>query len=82
MYRHQWNYTAHHPDSAGDPVRALQSLPKLIYTNDEEALPAVRGSRPDGNYFQADFAPASYLFHFDGLISVFDAELIKSFDIY
>lgn len=70
------------PGSGGDPVRALQSLPGFIYADDEEALPAVRGSRPDDNYFQADFAPVSYLFHFDGLISVFNSDLIKSFDIY
>lgn len=70
------------PGSAGDPVRALQSLPGFIYADDEEALPAVRGSRPADNYFQTDFAPVSYLFHFDGMISVFNSDLIKSFDIY
>jgi len=70
------------PGSGGDPVRALQSLPGMAYADDEEALPAVRGSRPDDNYFQVDFAPVNYLFHFDGLISVFNTDLIKSFDIY
>jgi len=70
------------PGSAGDPVRTLQSLPGLAFTNDEEALPAVRGSRPGDNYFQADFAPVSYLFHLDGVISVFNADLVESFDIY
>lgn len=70
------------PGSAGDPVRTLQTLPGLVYTNDEEALPAVRGSRPGDNYFQADFAPVDYLFHFGGAISVFNADLIESFDIY
>lgn len=70
------------PGSAGDPVRTLQSLPGLTFTNDEEALPAVRGSRPGDNYFQADFAPVNYLFHLDGAISVFNADLVKSFNIY
>ncbi len=70
------------PGSAGDPVRTLQSLPGLAFTNDEEALPAVRGSRPGDNYFQADFAPVNYLFHLGGAISVFNADLIKSFNVY
>lgn len=70
------------PGSAGDPVRTLQSLPGMVFTNDEEALPAVRGSRPGDNYFQADFAPVGYLFHADGIISVFNADLIESFNIY
>ncbi len=70
------------PGSGGDPVRTLQSLPGMTFTDDEESLPAVRGSRPGDNYFEADFAPVDYLFHVDGLISVFNADLIESFDIY
>ncbi len=70
------------PGAAGDPIRALQSLPGLNYASDEEALPAVRGSRPDDNLFLTDFAPSSYVFHFGGAISVFNADLVKSFDIY
>lgn len=70
------------PGSGGDPVRTLQSLPGLAFTDDEEALPAVRGSRPGDNYFQADFAPVNYLFHLGGLISVFNPDLVESFDVY
>lgn len=70
------------PGSGGDPVRTLQSLPGLAFTNDEEALPAVRGSRPGDNYFQADFAPINYLFHLGGVISVFNTDLIKTFNVY
>ena len=70
------------PGSGGDPVRTLQSLPGLIYTDDEEVLPAVRGSRPEDNYFEAGFGEMSYLFHADGLTSVFNPDLIESFDIY
>ncbi|MBX2823161.1 MAG: TonB-dependent receptor [Gammaproteobacteria bacterium] len=70
------------PGSAGDPLRALQSLPGLVYTDDENALPAVRGSRPDDNYFQTDFVPATYLFHAGGTISVYNTDLVESFSIY
>jgi len=69
------------PGSGGDPLRTLQSLPGLTFSDDEEELPAVRGSRPGDNYFQADFAPTGYLFHLLGN-SVFNPELIESFDIY
>ena len=69
------------PGAGGDPLRTLQSLPGLTYTDDEEDLPAVRGSRPDDNYFQTDFAPTGYLSHLFGL-SVFNADLIKKFNIY
>ncbi|MEE9333969.1 MAG: TonB-dependent receptor [Granulosicoccaceae bacterium] len=69
------------PGSGGDPLRTLQSLPGLTFTDDEEELPAVRGSRPGDNYFQADFAPSGYLFHLFGL-SVFHPDLIKTFNIY
>jgi len=69
------------PGSGGDPLRTLQSIPGLTFADDEEELPAVRGSRPGDNFFQADFAPTGYLFHLLGL-SVFNPDLIKSFDIY
>ena len=68
--------------AAGDPVRALQSLPGFNYASDEEAVPAVRGSRPDDNLFLTDFAPSSYVFHVGGAISVFNADLVKTFNIY
>lgn len=68
--------------SAGDPLRSLQTFPGLVFIDDEEASPAVRGSRPDDNYFEVDFIPADYLFHADGLISVFNADLVKDFSIY
>ncbi len=70
------------PGSGGDPVRTLQALPGLAYADDEAAVPAVRGSRPGDNRFYVDFLPSNYLFHFDGILSVFNADLVKSFSIY
>lgn len=68
--------------SGGDPLRTLQSLPGLVFTDDESAEPAVRGSRPGDNIFEVDFVPSGYLFHAGGAISVFNAELVESFDIH
>jgi hypothetical protein len=70
------------PGSAGDPLRSLQSLPGMVFTDDESAVPAVRGSRPNDNYMEADFLPVGYLFHAGGVISVFNSELMESFNIY
>jgi hypothetical protein len=70
------------PGAGGDPLRALQMMPGLVFTDDGGIEPAVRGSGPDANYFQVDLVPTDYLFHFGGSISVFNAELVKSFEIY
>ena len=70
------------PGSGGDPLRGLQSLPGMSFTDDQSPLPAVRGSRPGDNYFEADFVPVGYLFHAGGVVSVFNADLVESFDIY
>lgn len=70
------------PGSGGDALRGLQSLPGFVYTDDEIAAPAVRGSRPGDNLYFADFLPVNYLYHLGGAISVFNSDLVESFDIY
>lgn len=70
------------PGSGGDPLRSLQTLPGFVFTDDENAAPAVRGSRPGDNLVQVDFVPGGYLFHAGGIVSVFNAELIEAFDLY
>ncbi|MEE9320996.1 MAG: TonB-dependent receptor [Granulosicoccus sp.] len=70
------------PGSAGDPLRTLQSLPGMVFADDESAEPAVRGSRPGDNIFEVDFLPAGYLYHVGGVVSVFNSELVEAFDIY
>lgn len=70
------------PGSAGDPIKGLQSLPGMTFADDSEGEPAVRGSRPGDNYIEADFLPVGYLFHADGIISVFNSDLVESFNVY
>lgn len=70
------------PGSGGDPMRSVQSLPGMVFNDDESAEPAVRGSRPGDNYYQTDFSPSNYIFHQGGAISVFNGDLIESFSIY
>lgn len=70
------------PGSAGDPIKGLQSFPGMTFADDSEGEPAVRGSRPGDNYIEADFLPVGYLFHADGIISVFNSDLVESFSVY
>ncbi|MES9852674.1 MAG: hypothetical protein ABW170_12700 [Candidatus Thiodiazotropha sp. L084R] len=70
------------PGSANDPLRVIQALPGVTVNNDTSVDPAVRGSRPEDNSYFVDFLPAGYLFHALGTVSVFNAQLVESFDFY
>ncbi len=70
------------PGSAGDPIKGLQALPGMYFTDDSEGEPAVRGSSPDDNVIEIDHLPVGYLFHVGGIISVFNANLVESFQVY
>lgn len=69
------------PGSGGDPMRAVQSLPGVANVDDSSADPAVRGARPSDNAYYVDFLPVGYLFHVGGFASVFNADLIRHFDL-
>lgn len=68
--------------TSGDPLRGLQTLPGIAVTNDGSAAPAIRGSSPGDNQYFADFIPVDYLFHFGGVVSVFNADLIEDLNLY
>jgi hypothetical protein len=69
------------PGSAGDPMKAVQSLPGFTAVDDSSSDPAVRGARPQDNLYYVDFLPVGYLFHLGGFTSVFNADLIRRFDL-
>ncbi len=70
------------PGGGGDPLRAVQALPGVAVNNDASAAPAIRGSRPEDNSYFVDFLPARYLFHFGGMYSVFNEQLVETFTVY
>jgi hypothetical protein len=70
------------PGGGSDPLRAMQALPGVTVNNDTSADPAIRGSRPEDNSYYVDFLPAGYLFHAGGAVSVFNAQLVESFEYY
>jgi outer membrane receptor for ferrienterochelin and colicin len=69
------------PGSSGDAMKAAQSLPGVASTDDASGQPAVRGARPADNLYYVDFLPIGYLFHLGGFASVFNADLIRKFDL-
>jgi outer membrane receptor for ferrienterochelin and colicin len=69
------------PGSFGDPMKAVQSLPGVATTDDASGQPAIRGARPSDNLYYVDFLPIGYLFHLGGFASVFNADLIRKFDL-
>ncbi len=70
------------PGAGSDPMRAMQALPGVIVNDDTSADPAIRGSRPEDNSYFVDFLPSGYLFHAGGTVSVFNPQLVESFDYY
>lgn len=70
------------PGSGGDPLKAMQTLPGIAINNDGDSGAAVRGARPSDNAYYVDFLPVGYLFHMSGFVSVFNADLIRRFDLY
>lgn len=70
------------PGSGGDPLKAMQTLPGIAINNDGDSGAAVRGARPSDNAYYVDFLPVGYLFHMGGFVSVFNADLIRRFDLY
>jgi hypothetical protein len=70
------------PGSGSDPLRTMQALPGVTVNDDSSADPAIRGSRPEDNSYFVDFLPTGYLFHAGGTVSVFNAQLVESFDYY
>ena len=70
------------PGSAGDPLRALQALPGIGVANDFDGQLYIRGGSPDDNRFYLDRAPLFYPYHFGGLVSTVNSEVLNRIDVY
>ena len=67
------------PGAAGDPLRAIQTLPGIADAGGE---PAIRGSGPEDNAYYLDGVPVGYLFHFGGITSVLPTNMVDDFNLY
>ncbi|HTC21512.1 MAG TPA: TonB-dependent receptor plug domain-containing protein [bacterium] len=68
------------PGTAGDVMRALQALPGVNIAGDFLAAPSIRGAGPLDNLFLMDRIPVIYPFHFGGLLSTLNSDMIQSVD--
>jgi TonB family protein len=70
------------PGAAGDPLRALESLPGLARSAGGFGALIVRGSAPDetGVFIDGTSVPLAY--HFGGFASVLPAESLERIDFY
>ncbi len=70
------------PGSVGDALRALQALPGIGVASDFDGQLYIRGGSPDDNRFYLDRAPLFYPYHFGGLVSTVNSEVLNRIDVY
>ena len=70
------------PGSAGDALRALQALPGIGAASDFDGQLYIRGGAPEDNRFYLDRAPLFYPYHFGGLVSTVNSEILNRIDVY
>ncbi|MBI3815332.1 MAG: TonB-dependent receptor [Nitrospinae bacterium] len=70
------------PGTAGDPIRAIQSLPGVATGGDFSGELFIRGGGPNDNLIYIDRLPAGYLYHYGNQFSVINPGVIKDFTLY
>ena len=70
------------PGTAGDALRALGALPGINVANDFHGQLYIRGGAPEDNRFYLDRAPLFYPYHFGGLVSTINSEVLDRIDVY
>lgn len=68
------------PGTGGDVLRALQALPGVAVVGDLSGQLLVRGGGPQDNLYLLDRIPLAFPFHFGGIISTLNSDMIKSVD--
>jgi outer membrane receptor protein involved in Fe transport len=70
------------PGALGDAVRALQNLPGVARAPFGQGQLLIRGTGPEDTGTYLDGMRVPILFHFTGLLSVFNASLLDRIDYY
>jgi hypothetical protein len=68
------------PGTGGDILRALQALPGVAVVGDLSGQLLVRGGGPQDNLYLLDRIPLAFPFHFGGIISTLNSDMIRSVD--
>lgn len=70
------------PGTQGDTLKVLQTLPGVARSPFGIGLLVVRGSEPNQTIVYVDGVPIPLLFHFGGITSVVNADVVDSVDFY
>lgn len=69
------------PGTAGDAVRAVQNLPGVALPSDLSSQLVVQGGGPWDNQYLLDNVPWPFPFHFGGILSTVNSNLLSSVDL-
>jgi TonB family protein len=70
------------PGTQGDTLKVLQNLPGVARSPFGIGLLVVRGSEPNQTIVYVDGVPIPLLFHFGGITSVLNADVVDAVDFY
>lgn len=70
------------PGTGGDALRAIQNLPGMARAPFGSGMLIVRGSSPDDSRYFFDGLPVPLLYHFGGLTSIINSDLLESIDFF
>jgi hypothetical protein len=71
----------HIPGSAGDALRAIQNLPGVAVPSDFSGQLVVQGGGPNDNLYLLDNIPWPFPFHFGGVLSTVNSDLLAAVDL-
>lgn len=69
------------PGTAGDALRAMQSMPGIAALSDFSSRISVQGGGPDDNLYLLDNIPWPFPFHFGGILSTINTDILSSVDL-
>jgi hypothetical protein len=70
------------PGTAGDALRAVQNLPGIAIPNDFSGVLVVQGGGPNDNLYLLDNLPWPFPFHFGGVLSTMNSDLLTTVDLH
>ena len=70
------------PGTASDALRGLMTLPGIGVPNDFFGILYIRGSGPGDTIFYLDRTPLGYPFHFGGIVSTLNSNIIEDIHVY
>lgn len=70
------------PGTAGDALRAVANLPGVAMPSDYTSQLVVQGGGPNDNLYLLDNLPWPFPFHFGGVISTVNSDLLSSVDLH